>query len=331
MEEIPGMLGRSPAMRSLFEAMARVTGCDHDMVVHVHGETGTGKEKVARALHERSPRRRGPFVAVNGAGSSDELFEAQFFGHARGAFTGALADGPGHVAVAEGGTLFLDEVADLSLGNQARLLRFFQEWEYRRVGETRLRKADVRVLTAANADLSRRVAEGRFRQDLFFRLGMVLHVPPLRERGEDVLLLARHFLEREARAAGRPCPRGTVEFWRAVRGFDWPGNVRQLEHEVKRLVVMTEAAWLTRDHLAPEVAQARPAARVPLRSAMETFEREYLTRVLERHGGVRKAAAAALGITRQALHAKMRRLRIEDGRGPGPRPRGREARPPEGP
>ena len=310
MEVFPEILGRSPAMLRLFDAMARVAG--HDVSVHIHGETGTGKERVARALHGRSPRRSGPFVPVNAAGLSDELFEAQLFGSARGAFTGAVADRPGHVAVAEGGTLFLDELAELSLAGQAKLLRFLQEREYQRVGETQLRRANVRLLTATNVDLVRRVADGRFRQDLLFRLNVVtLVVPPLRERGDDAVLLGRHFLEAAARTARRPCPLAGPDFWRAVRDLPWPGNVRQLEHEMSRLVLLSGEGSVAREHLSAELGQSRTLSRLPLRSALASFERDYLTRMLESHGGVRVATAAALGITRQALHAKMRRLRIE--------------------
>ena len=309
METFPEILGRSQAMQRLFEAMARVAG--HDVIVHIHGETGTGKEKVARALHAHSPRRAGPFVPVNAAGLSDELFESQVFGHARGAFTGAVADRPGHVTAAEGGTLFLDEVAELSLAGQAKLLRFLQELEYQRVGETRFRRADVRLVTAANVELSQRVAERRFREDLLFRLDVMrLEVPPLRERGDDVRLLAGRFLERAARAAGVPRPEGTMDFWRALEGYHWPGNVRQLEHEMSRLVLLAGEGVLTREHLSPRVAEGRPSSRIPLRCALEGFERDYVTRMLESHGGARTATAAALGITRQALHAKMRRLGI---------------------
>jgi two-component system response regulator HydG len=309
LEIFPEILGRSQAMQRLFEAMSRVAG--HDVIVHIHGETGTGKEKVARALHSHSPRRSGPFEAVNAAGLSDELFESSFFGHARGAFTGAVADRPGHVTAAEGGTLFLDEVAELSLAGQAKLLRFLQELEYQRVGETRLRRANVRVVTAANVDLAQRVVERRFREDLLFRLDVMrLEVPPLRERGDDVRFLAGRFLERAAKTAGVARPDGTMDFWRALQDYHWPGNVRQLENEMQGLVLFGGAGALTREHLSARVAEGRPAQRIPLRCAVEGFERALVTRMLQSHSGARTATAVALGITRQALHAKMRRLGI---------------------
>jgi transcriptional regulator with PAS, ATPase and Fis domain len=309
MEEFPEILGRSPAMTRLFESMASVAGSD--VVVHVYGETGTGKEKVARALHTRS-RRAGPFVAINAAGLSDELFQAQVFGHARGAFTGAVSESRGYVAAAEGGTLFLDEVAELSPTSQARLLRFLQEKEYERLGEGRLRPADVRVISATNVDLHERVAAGRFRADLRFRLdGFTLVVPPLRDRGSDLDLLTRHFLEKAARSLGRPRPEGTVEFWRALRAYHWPGNVRELEMLLKRAVLMAKRQPLTHEDLAFHAAEPPPTA-APLRAVVQAFEREHVRRILERHGGSRRAAAHALGITRQALHGKMRRLLIRD-------------------
>jgi DNA-binding NtrC family response regulator len=313
----PEIIGRSPAMLRLFEAMARVAG--RGLNVHVHGETGTGKEKVARALHDRSPRRGGPFVPVSAATLGDELFVAQLFGHARGAFTGAVTDRPGYVAEAEGGTLFLDEVGELSGRGQAALLRFLQEGEYQRVGETTLRRSNLRLLTATNVDLHERARQGKFREDLVYRLDVVtLLVPPLRERGDDVLVLARHFLGVAAQGERLPRPQPSPELWRAIRGYSWPGNVRQLEHEMNRLVLFGGGGPVGPEHLSKEVARARPVARRPLRSAIDDFERDYLRQMLECHGGVRTATAAALGITRQALHAKMRRLRVQGGEGQDP-------------
>jgi NtrC-family two-component system response regulator AlgB len=306
MELFPGILGRSPAMQGLFAEMARAAACE--VSVHLQGETGTGKEKVARALHERSRRRGRPFVPINAAGLSDDLFEAQLFGHVRGAFTGAVADRPGYVVAAEGGTLFLDEVGELSPRAQAKLLRFLEEREYQRLGDPTVRRANVRLLTATNVDLLREVARGRFREDLLYRLNdLVLSLPPLRTRGEDLLLLAEHFIDEAARSEGRARPRPVPEFWRAVRKYHWPGNVRQLRGEMRRLVVMAGGRAVGPDDLSSEVAAA-PVLRGPLRSFLQDAERGHVQRTLDAHGGVRIAAAAALGITRQALHAKMRRL-----------------------
>jgi two-component system response regulator HydG len=308
-DELGGLLGRCPAMVELRRQIVRFGPTD--LSIHVYGETGTGKERVARALHSQSERRRRPFVAFNAAGFSDELVEAELFGHARGAFTGAVVEREGFVAAAEGGTLFLDEVAELTLRAQAKLLRFLQEREYRRVGETASRRADVRVLTAANVDLFARVREGTFRKDLWYRLKDVrLTAPPLRERGADVLLLARHALGAAARRQGRHPPALAPEVARVLARFPWPGNVRQLESEMRRLVVAADGGRVEVGHLSDEIRDAPPAATGCLRAAVQAFERDYLRRVLERHGGVRTRAAAELGITRQALVAKIRRLGV---------------------
>ncbi len=199
---LAGLLGRCPAMERLRRDIAQLA--PSELRVHVFGETGTGKEMVARALHDLSPRVPAEaFVPVNVAGFTDDLLVAELFGHARGAFTGAVAAREGYVAEAEGGTLFIDEVGDMSPLAQVRLLRFLEGGEYQRLGETVARKADVRVISATNVDLARRVREGRFREDLWFRLNdELITVPPLRERGADVLLLAQHFLRGQAAAAG---------------------------------------------------------------------------------------------------------------------------------
>ena len=298
----PGIVGECAALRELLATLARVA--PSDLTVHVSGETGTGKEAIAKALHAGSRRSRGPFVAVNASSLGDELFETEMFGHGRGAFTGAVGERDGYVAAAEGGTLFLDEAADLTPRAQARLLRFLEEREYRRVGETRMRRADVRVVTAANAPLA-----CRLRPDLVFRLEeIVLTLPPLRERGADLWLLVRHFLAEAARSAGLPLPSLSVEARRALAGHSWPGNVRELRGEMRRAVVLAGGETIRREHLgeALRVAAAPPGR--GLREALASFERDYLARELARNGGRRARTAARLGITRQALAAKMARL-----------------------
>jgi anaerobic nitric oxide reductase transcription regulator len=232
---LAGLVGACPAIESLWRDVARFGASG--VGVHVFGETGTGKERVARALHDLSPRASRRFVPVNAAGLGDDLLVSELFGHGRGAYTGSVGERDGYVAEAEGGTLFLDEVAELQPLAQARLLRFLEEFEYRRLGENRLRRANVRVITATNVDLAERVRQGRFRQDLWFRLKVVrLAVPPLRERGSDVLLLARHFLEQQARARGLAAPRLDPAAEDALAAHAWPGNVRELEHEMLRRV-----------------------------------------------------------------------------------------------
>jgi DNA-binding NtrC family response regulator len=325
-ENTAGLLGRAPAIERLREQIAQLG--PSDLSVHVFGETGTGKERVARALHAASGRARGPFVAFNAAGFGDELVLAELFGHARGAFTGAVVTREGYVAAAERGTLLIDEVAEMTLVAQAKLLRFLQEREYQRLGETAPRRADVRVLSATNADIPRLVGEGRFRKDLWYRLSDErLVVPPLRERGEDVLLLAHHFLGREARRLGRPSPCLSQEAEKALLAFAWPGNVRQLESEMRRLAVVACGGLVCRADLSRELRESTlVVGDAPLRAAIQAFERERVLEALLRHDGCLARAAGDLGITRQALWAKVRRLGLQvdvSGR--------TGARPPEGP
>ncbi len=310
---IPGLLGRSAPMCALTAAIAQAA--PSECMVHVFGETGTGKERVARAIHDLSPRSRGPFVALNAASLSPDLFESQLFGHVRGSFTGAVGDSIGHVGEAEGGTLFLDEIADLSLPNQARLLRFLQEREYRRLGEPRLRKANVRILTAANLPLEELVRMGRFREDLMFRINAVtLVAPPLRTREEDIVLLARHFLERAASRDKVAAPRLSADAAAALRGYRWPGNVRELQNEMSRLVVVVKNRPVRREDLKAQVtiAPTTPSARA-LSEVRLALERDCVAAALRRHEGSRTKAAAELGITRQALYEKLRRLGLHAG------------------
>ena len=303
---VAGLLGRSPAMERLRRDVAQLG--PSEMRVHVFGETGTGKEMVARALHDLSPRARRKLVPVNVAGFTDELLAAELFGHGRGAFTGAVAAREGYVAEAEGGTLFIDEVAEMSPLAQVRLLRFLQEGEYQRLGETCPRRADVRVISATNVDLARRVREGRFRMDLWYRLtDETIVAPPLRERGADVLLLARHFLRREAAQHGWVPPTLSRAAEAALLGHAWPGNVRQLQSEMRRLAVRVAGREVTVEDLSAALQQV-PARRAgTLRAALEQCEKELVQDALDRHEGILARAAAELGITRQALWAKVRR------------------------
>jgi DNA-binding NtrC family response regulator len=304
---LAGLLGRCPAMEHLRGEVA--TFGPSELWIHVSGETGTGKEKVARALHDLSPRAARPFVPFNAAGFTDELLMAELFGHARGAFTGALTAREGYVAKAEGGTLFIDEVAEMSPLAQARLLRFLQEKEYQRLGETLSRKADVRVISATNVDLPRRVREGRFRMDLWFRLKFErIVVPPLRERGGDVLLLARHFLRLQSAVRGDGVPLLTHEVEKALLAHPWPGNVRELEHEMQRLAVRAAGRALRLEDLSAELRERTGDPVRGLRAALHRAEVALVRDSLDRHGWIVARAAADLGITRQALWAKVRRL-----------------------
>jgi len=305
-----GIVGRCPAIQAVFRTVEQFA--TSEIPVHIAGETGTGKERVAQALHQRSRRPEGPFVAVNVATLSDELFEPEMFGHVKGAFTGAVAAREGLVAAAEGGTLFLDEVTDLSPRGQVKLLRFLQEREYRRVGESANRRANVRVLTASNISIEQRAASGHFRCDLMYRLkGAQIALPPLRERGDDLRLLTTHFLVRWARAENRPAAKLTAQVARALASYPWPGNVRELEQEMRRLAVLGAGRSLSLVDLSPHIVRAsgeRGAS--PLRTALGAFERDYIAEALRRHEGNRARTARSLGISRQALLTKLGRMAI---------------------
>jgi len=304
----PGLVGSCPAMRDLLRSVASVA--PSEAPVHLHGETGTGKERIAEALHRQSGR-RGAFVAVNASSLSDELFESEMCGHVKGAFTGAVADRVGHLGEAEGGTLFLDEVTDLTPRAQGKLLRLIQEKEYRRVGESRSRRADVRFVTAANVTLEERAAAGALRTDLMYRLNrIVLTLPPLRERGEDIALLARHALKTEAARSGMPAPALPADVVRALEAHSWPGNVRELENEIGRILLRAGRGAVRREHLSAALRGAPSTAATPLKHAVFAFEREHIAHALACHGGNRARTACSLGLTRQALVAKINRLGI---------------------
>ena len=303
----PDLLGSCAGMHEVRAAIANVAASA--MAVHIFGETGTGKERVAHALHSASGR-TGPLVAVNAARLEDGLFESEMFGHVKGSFTGSTGDRDGLVSAAHGGTLFLDEVTELSARAQAKLLRFLEIGEYVRVGETRPRRADVRIVSAANVPVGERVREQRFRQDLMYRLvDYTIVLPPLRERGEDALLLARHFLRGYAESERRPCPRLGSAAVKALLAHAWPGNVRELRKQMHRAVVLAREGTVHPQHLQLQ-AEVGVRERATLREARAAFERELLERRLAEHGACRTRAAAALGITRQALALKMRQYAL---------------------
>jgi transcriptional regulator with AAA-type ATPase domain/tetratricopeptide (TPR) repeat protein len=303
---LPGLVGRSAPMEAMVREVVRAavgTG-----VVHVFGETGTGKERVAHAIHLRSARSQGPWVPVNASSVSDDLFESEMFGHVRGAFSGAVADRRGYVSEAEGGTLFLDEVTDLSPKAQAKLLRFVQDREYRRVGDPRLHRANVRLVTAANVPLDGCVRRGVFREDLMYRLCQeTIVLPPLRERGDDVARLARHFLREGGRG---PAPAVAPAVRALLARHRWPGNVRELESEMSRALARAAGGTVRVEHLSVGLQRAPRAPLRPLRQALAEFEREHVARALEQNGGNRALTAAHLGLSRQALLAKINRLGI---------------------
>jgi DNA-binding NtrC family response regulator len=296
---------------------------ESDATVLITGESGTGKELVARALHEHSPRRSGPFVAVNCGAIPSELLESELFGHVRGAFTGAVRDREGRFELAGSGALFLDEVGDLPLPLQVKLLRVLQERTYERVGESRSRRTDARILAATNRDLKREVAEGRFREDLLYRLRVVpIAIPPLRARREDVEPLAHHLLARVTARHGRSL-RLAPDALRALLDYPWPGNARELENSLEYAVAVCRGQTIHEPDLpaevreyatAPAVARAGAAAadaalvREAPAPAAGDGERERLLDALVKHRWNREKAAAGLGMSRSTLWRKMREL-----------------------
>jgi len=296
------IVGRGAAIQRVVQLIREVARVD--ATVLVLGETGTGKELVARAIHRESGRRDGPFVAVNCAGLSEELASSQLFGHRRGAFTGAVSDTPGVFEAANGGTLFLDEIGDLPARVQTVLLRVVEERAVTRLGDTRPRAVDVRIVAATSRDLGREAAEGRFRSDLLYRIRIGrITLPPLRERREDLWLLVQHALVEQRALTGRPVEGVGDEAMRALVAHEWPGNVRELQNALAFAVIHCRGRMIGLDDLPPEILDAlRPPAAAP---DLPADERARILEALARTGGERKAAAALLGIGRATLYRKL--------------------------
>jgi DNA-binding NtrC family response regulator len=291
-------------MAKVFQAIAK--SASTLATVLIYGESGTGKELVARAIHYSSARSAAPFVAVNCGGIPEGLLESELFGHVKGAFTGATESRAGFFQTADGGTIFLDEVSDTSLPMQAKLLRVLQEKEVCMVGARRTQKVDVRVLAATNKDLFNLVSKGTFREDLYFRLNVInISVPPLRERGDDILLLARHFAARFAKELEKPVPRFSENALRVLARYDWPGNVRELENVIQRLVVMTDGDLIEIPDLPPLMRFSASAINGLNRSLAEV-EKDHIRNVLAKVGGNKTRAAEILGIDRKTLREKLK-------------------------
>jgi len=303
------IVGNSPALRATLELLERVVAADGNVLVT--GETGTGKELVARAIHYNGARADGPFVAENCAALAPELLTSELFGHRRGAFTGALEDRAGLFEEAHRGTLFLDEIGDCPPEVQVRLLRVLDQREIRRVGDNRPIAVDVRVIAATHRDLEALVDEGRFRRDLFYRLSVfTVALPPLRARREDIPLLAQHFLERHCARRNRRVLGLSAEALARLAAHDFAGNVRELDNEVERAVALCEdGAWITPDLLSPRLAAlegGEPSAGAgALRAALERFEAQFLREALARNGGNQTHTAAELGLSRRGLIDKL--------------------------
>ena len=303
--QFANIIGRSDKMLGIFKMIEQIARTDSTVLVS--GESGTGKEWVARAIHFYSLRREHPFVAVNCGAIPDTLLESELFGHMKGAFTGALANKKGLIESAERGTLFLDEIGEMNPMMQVKLLRVVQERKYRRLGGVEELEASIRVITATNQDLAKMVAEGKFREDLFYRINVIpIHLPPLRERGNDVALLADHFLVKYAEQMGKSISGISQEALQLLQAYEWPGNIRQLENVIERAVALEKSQAILPESLPEHIAKRVPkgpaaAGLLPesgfnLEEHVEGLEKEYITQALARAGGVQVKAAELLGI-----------------------------------
>ena len=297
------IIGHSKAMLGVYDLLAQV--CNSDATVLIRGESGVGKELVAQAIHDNSPRAQQAFVKVNCAALPETILESELFGHEKGAFTGAIAQRKGRFELAHGGTIFLDEVGDLATLTQIRLLRVLQEREFERVGGMETIQADVRVITATNRDLEKLVADGSFRQDLYYRLNVFpIHVPPLRERKADILLLADHFVQRYSQANNKSIRRISTPAIDMLTAYHWPGNVRELENCVERAVLVSQDDVIHGHHLPPTLQTAEASGTThdgTLQAALERLERELIFEALQSARGNKARAARALGITERIM------------------------------
>jgi len=316
---VEGLIGQSEPLKRVVEMAHRAAPTD--LTVLILGESGTGKEVLARGIHRLSPRKDGPFVPVNCAAIPEGLLESELFGHERGAFTGAVRARPGRFELAKEGTLFLDEIGDMPLTMQAKILRVLQEREFERVGGTRTIAADVRVIAATHRDLDAAVAQGTFRQDLFYRLqGVGMHLPALRERVDDLPLLAAHLLERAAKRLNRPPAVLSPEAMRCLWTYPWPGNVRELQHVLEGAMVMSDGV-IHSEHL-PAAIQHPAQPRLPaaengptlsgsLDEALEEWERRMILNALSQTQGVQARAAKVLGVSERSLWYRIKKLGIQ--------------------
>jgi Nif-specific regulatory protein len=341
---LPDIVGSAAAMLDVYRLVHRAAPRSANVLLI--GETGTGKEVIAKAVHKLSRRSDGPYIRVNCGALHENLLESELFGHVKGAFTGAVENKTGRFEAAHGGSIFLDEINSMSPKLQVKLLRVLQEREFERVGESRTIRVDVRVIAATNASLEELVEEGQFREDLYFRLNVVpISLPPLRERREDIEPLARFFLRRYTEQNKLPAaPELTAEVVAALKAYDWPGNVRELENAVERLIVLSDNGHLTADHLRPvrlrlplhsrramaDVpglvrALVRLGVQSPLPAGKKLYhflvggvERELIEQVLRQCDGVQVKAADRLGINRNTLHKKLEEFALEDAKGEPP-------------
>jgi DNA-binding NtrC family response regulator len=304
-DSLPTLIAEAEAMRPVLDLIARVGPSDANVLIT--GEHGTGKEVVAKALYALSPRSSKPLVTVNAGGLSEGIFESELFGHVKGAFTDAKTDRVGRFELAEGGTLFLDEIANVPMNLQAKLLRVLETGEMERVGSSKTRRVDVRILAATNADVNAEVAAGRFRQDLLFRLNTIeIQIPPLRDRREDIPLLANHFLRTYAQRYRKTLTGFDAAATQALLEHPWPGNVRELDHAVERAVLLAQGSQVRASDLGLRAASSGGAARLEEMS-LEDVERYLVQRTLARFDGNVSQAAMALGLSRSGLYRRMQK------------------------
>lgn len=311
MDELGEMVGTSSAIRAVFDLVRKVAKTE--MPVLITGETGTGKELTAHAIHERSMRKEGPFVPINCGAIPETLLESELFGHERGAFTGAVQQKKGKLEAAAGGTLFLDEVGDLLSSLQVKLLRFLQKGTFERVGGHETLHVDARIIAATNVDLKAAIDKNLFREDLYYRLGVMhMHLPPLRERGEDTLLMAMLFLKQAAALHHKSIRSYTPEALRALRSYHWPGNVRELSNRVRRAVIMAEGPEITMHDLdlSDETFHADDSLD-SLRAAHRRIEVELIVKAISLHQGNLTRAARDLEVSRSTLYRKLRAYKLE--------------------
>jgi transcriptional regulator with PAS, ATPase and Fis domain len=307
------MIGKNHRMKEIYRLIEQVA--DAHASVLIHGESGTGKELVARAIHQQSPRRERPFITVNCAALVETLLESELFGHVKGAFTGAVNAKIGRFELADGGTIFLDEIGDVTAAVQVKLLRVLQEKEFERVGDSKINKVDVRVIAASNKNLWDLVQEGRFRDDLYYRLKVVsLTLPALRERRDDIPLLVQHFIEKFNRQSGKSVLGSTREAMAALMIYPWPGNIRELENAIEHAFVLCKGPYFGLDDLPPEISRARISQELLVFDgpSEEKVERQKILTTLKSAGGLNEAARL-LGISRTTLWRKLKRLQRPPG------------------
>src|SRR2546426_2333027 len=308
-----GIVGRSRAMEDVIHRAERVA--ETKSTVLISGETGTGKELIARAIHDRSAQRDMPLIKVNCAAIPETLLESELFGHVRGAFTGATTTKKGKFALADGGSIFLDEIGTMSLTLQSKLLRVLQEREFEPLGAERSEKVDVRVIAATNRDLRQMLADGKFQEDLFYRLNVIpIEIPPLRDRRDDIPPLVEHFLRKHSQRVGRRIERIDEGVLAGLQQYDWPGNVRELENTIERAVVLSPGPVVTARAISVLGAATPQATGLPslkLRQNIEWVERETIRRALESAGGVKKDAAELMAISQRALSYYLAKYRLD--------------------